>query len=750
MKLHKIPIMALLLILSFNIFANNINSSIVPAFTLFSADPFYQLEKSKRASSILAIEETNEYQLLSVADISLKELALQEKYNIVLPNGNSYNIIPTTKKFYGDGFFTVSGYVEINGEQSSHLAVFTYTKEGLIGSFYLPEGLFKAQYIDGINVLYKPSHFERNTSFNQFKEDQNFSKNYRQPDIKTKLPKQTKAGFGNDTVINVGVIISDSAGDFNLVKQEILDRVAFGNTQLSTSNIKINLNLQMIARAKQEFEQNLNQGTNIAADKFIIERENLIDLQDPNIEVFPSTLTNLNIHQLVLVIGSNATDNCGLSETPPTGFSFGNLSIIRVDERASGGNCPDSTLVHEISHNITVLHDDGACKSFNQGNTLCEYIPPPIFKSSTQEWHSIMLSNAQDSVYFTGGANNNIVDTVKCLVSDNDVIAGICNVNPLSAHDTAGKLNAGRVTAGQLYIPISLATPPVQPDQYDDVPASRAYDDDIAGDSVVYDGTNQTHNFHDSGDQDWIIFSLGHGQGASINYIQQGLAAAHVSAYQLANSNPVEVSPGRWNIPLSSLTLIASDTSTGNNSVLVQNTTGVLQTYVIKATSSGPVGTDTDYIIQTITNNPQVSADLYDDVPTSRAYDDDIPGDSVVFDGTPQTHNFHDNGDQDWIIFSLGNGQGANINTTQLGVASAQLTAYQLPNSNPVEVSPGRWNIPLSTLILIDSDTSTGNNSVVVQNTTGAIQTYVIKASSSGPTGVNTDYQFTTTPNNPF
>ena len=84
----------------------------------------------------------------------------------------------------------------------------------------------------------------------------------------------------------------------------------------------------------------------------------------------------------------------------------------------------------------------------------------------------------------------------------------------------------------------------------------------------------------------------------------------------------------------------------------------------------------------------------------------------------------------------------------QLGVASARLTAYRI-DGQFMEIAPGRWDITINDLTLIGSDQSNGNNSLTIQNTSGAIQAYMIKATSSGVFGVNTDYRISSALNNP-
>jgi len=289
----------------------------------------------------------------------------------------------------------------------------------------------------------------------------------------------------------------------------------------------------------------------------------------------------------------------------------------------------------------------------------------------------------------------------------------------------------------------------ILPDAYDDVPNQRAFDDDVPGDSVrIYvNQPAQIHNFHDIGDTDWTIFAIPHGAGNDITTVPLGDVSAQLVAYQI-ESLPQEIAPGRWDIEMSDLIQIDSDQSNGSNSVTIQNTTGEIQAYVIKATTSSDIEGNTDYSIVSTKNEPVITVDAYDDVPNQRAFSDDVPGDAerIYSNQASQIHNFHDYGDEDWTIFAIGDGTSINVLTRQYGAASAHITAYRV-NGLPEEISPGRWDISLNDLITVDQDHSDWNNSVVVQNSTGSIQAYVIKVTSSGPVGVNTDYTINLTTN---
>jgi len=278
------------------------------------------------------------------------------------------------------------------------------------------------------------------------------------------------------------------------------------------------------------------------------------------------------------------------------------------------------------------------------------------------------------------------------------------------------------------------------PDYYDNLNDIRGYTDDLPGDAEpLYAGTTaHQHNFHDYGDQDWKIFALGHGQGVNCTSQFTGSVTPLLDLHQV-NGPLHEVSPGRWDIQPSMLTSVDSDHSSGNNTVGVQNTTGELQVYVMKITGLG-FGDDTDYSIRCVSNNPVFLPDYHDNLNGSRGYTDDVPGDAaVLFANQPQTHNFHDQVDEDWTIFALGGDSSVWVESTPQGQAGVHLRLYQVIGDF-VETSPGRWNINSSMLVLRDSDLSSGTNRILANNTGNEIAFYVIKAESDGYWGTDSEY----------
>ena len=191
--------------------------------------------------------------------------------------------------------------------------------------------------------------------------------------------------------------------------------------------------------------------------------------------------------------------------------------------------------------------------------------------------------------------------------------------------------------------------------------------------------------------------------------------------------------------------------TTSPNMRLVSCSTGMLRSYNwIYANTSGhqfelrghdsyPQQTNADRLSGTFLDgeyvyavpNQTITPDSYDNV-ALRGYDDDSPGDSVVlFAGeTAQFHNFHDAGDEDWTIFALGAGQGVQVNTNPTGSIAAKMVAYLVTGAYN-EIGPQRWDITLSDLTQLTSDTSSGNNSVTIVNNSTQLRVYVIKTYGS-------------------
>ena len=281
-----------------------------------------------------------------------------------------------------------------------------------------------------------------------------------------------------------------------------------------------------------------------------------------------------------------------------------------------------------------------------------------------------------------------------------------------------------------------------EPDNYDDV-NGRGFTDDLPGDGEpIFAGAgNQLHNFHDSGDQDWVIFAMQLGGGVDIITTPLQGATPHIRAYRINLDEIIETSPGRRNFTASDLLPIGADTSSGNNKITIQNRHFDLGFYAVKITSSGVYGNNTNYHIRAQVNDPNPIPDYYDTV-SSRGYTDDLPGDAEpLFAGRrAQRHSFHDAGDQDWTVFLMAPSGSLTVEYKKLGRADVKYTVYEITGEFS-EISPGRWDTTLSDLTEIDSGRSNTKSKVIITNNSSTEnRAIIIKSESAGVTGFNTDY----------
>ncbi len=473
--------------------------------TIFSADPNHNLPHPQNNDTKLFKTETDGIKSVQVADFAIDQLSNVKVYNFILPNGQSYDIVPTNKNIYSDDILSVSGYIQEFGEQSDYSSVFTYSQDGLIGDFFLPEGHYKVDTNKGLSLIYTPAYFNQLNDSDVFEHDQgdhNDFPDWLDQDI-IEMASQSKMGFINNTArktyLNVAAVISQSAGNFNTAKNNVIQRVSLANHQFNISHVNIQLTLKFITSVKSQYDIGLSNSVINASADFSALQTNMIDLDSQNFESFPASLSQVNIHQFVLVVGSNTGDNtCGSTTTAPNGF--GKFSAIRIGS-IFGNICPANTFLHEIAHNLTLTHSDGACKSNIVNDSLCQFIPTEPGSPVGVKWRSIMQSQARTANYFTGGANDSIIDYGTCLGLD-----GVCNMPPLADHNSIGKLNSARLLAANNYTAMNVAPSPFSPDSYDDV-ATRGYTDAYEGDAVAWPGVNGYHfrDFNDAGDDDWTM-----------------------------------------------------------------------------------------------------------------------------------------------------------------------------------------------------------------------------------------------------
>jgi Zn-dependent metalloprotease len=185
------------------------------------------------------------------------------------------------------------------------------------------------------------------------------------------------------------------------------------------------------------------------------------------------------------------------------------------------------------------------------------------------------------------------------------------------------------------------------PDAYEGSSGPDAYEDDddyTQANAIATDGSGQTHNFHDAGDQDWVYFASS-GNTCIIETFNLGSwSDTYMYLYDAG------------------LNELASDDDGGNGlaSRIVWPVTSSGTYYVmVRHYSSGTYGVDTNYDLAVTCSGS--GEDAYEPDDTSGQ------ASTITVNGSAQTHNFHDAGDQDWVRFSATVGASYVIETFNLG-----------------------------------------------------------------------------------
>ena len=136
------------------------------------------------------------------------------------------------------------------------------------------------------------------------------------------------------------------------------------------------------------------------------------------------------------------------------------------------------------------------------------------------------------------------------------------------------------------------------PDQYDDVPAQRPYDDDVRERPVSWLGSDTAHyhNFHDSGDADWTIVYMNGTREFRTEMIGAN-SDTKISVYKWISANYNSADGTFYNVVDQ---LLGSDTGVGNSSFTYTANQGTTVAVKVESrTGSFGVGTDYKLIIDT-------------------------------------------------------------------------------------------------------------------------------------------------------
>jgi len=164
---------------------------------------------------------------------------------------------------------------------------------------------------------------------------------------------------------------------------------------------------------------------------------------------------------------------------------------------------------------------------------------------------------------------------------------------------------------------------------------------------IATDGSSQTHDFHAAGDQDWVQFSATTGADYVIETLNLGVASDTYMYLYAADGT----------------TIIAADDDGGDGyASRIEWTAPANGTYYVKVRhySSSAFGPTTNYDLR-VSGSGGGAADAYEDDDTFGA------ANAIPTDGSAQTHNVHDAGDHDWVIFAASSGNTCIVETSNLG-----------------------------------------------------------------------------------
>ncbi|MDM8525122.1 chitobiase/beta-hexosaminidase C-terminal domain-containing protein [Desulfococcaceae bacterium HSG8] len=189
---------------------------------------------------------------------------------------------------------------------------------------------------------------------------------------------------------------------------------------------------------------------------------------------------------------------------------------------------------------------------------------------------------------------------------------------------------------------LSPAEAPVSPDTYeeDDLP--------VQANDIFSDNENPLeHNFHDPGDEDWVLF---YGYGTD-SYIIEAKSAGEncVLIMELYEMNSMNLVDSLYTGGEPSEVFLLSLLPTYKD-----------QYYYVRIRHYDPqaYGRETVYTLR-LKNFPP---DIYDEDDTFYQAKVIIPNDE-----NPQEHNFHDPGDEDWVKFYGISGEGYTVETSRMG-----------------------------------------------------------------------------------
>lgn len=347
----------------------------------------------------LEIIQDSEVDMKSSSQILDHKISLKSKFLFDIDGNDIYEIIPENIMEF-EGYTSIDGYYKRLGKNTDYYALFTVSEHGVIGQFNLPNKRYKSKIIDEENIFEKITSEFGDEYTLEFDQDTSYGKT---PMIE---PNSIEGSIVNSSVtLDIGVIISSNTmGSYINAKSEVLNAINRGDAQLGRNGININLNPLFFAKVLNSIDSGLNSSD-------LIHPINVLQTQQLDIIDFdtvePANLLGKvkRVHHIVLAVGgSSSSTACGRANAEGT---FSSFTVTKF-----GNNCSEETLVHEIGHNLSLVHEDGVIRND---------ISPKNCNENKTTWHSIMSAHGSNkAIYFTGGKNNSEISNCKC--------DGVCNV----------------------------------------------------------------------------------------------------------------------------------------------------------------------------------------------------------------------------------------------------------------------------------------------------------------------------------
>lgn len=188
----------------------------------------------------------------------------------------------------------------------------------------------------------------------------------------------------------------------------------------------------------------------------------------------------------------------------------------------------------------------------------------------------------------------------------------------------------------------------------------------------VFANTPKYHTFHQANDVDWSAFGIGNGSRVNIAMNGGAFGQCSMTLYRHAD------------YPAGSREQVASTAGacTGLFLSYVTPTAPSTQIYFLETRLHGNyTGNNTNYQLFVTASQEPAPADAYEN--------DDKQIDYVpLFQGSPQQHNLHQEGDTDWTAFAVGVGVGVQVSLTGTGADRSRARLYRqtdYPNG-PIEL----------------------------------------------------------------